>query len=133
MLLRFLVFLLRFGEGYLLVGNCRSFGESIIRFCCFFYGDLIIKEVALGKLALHECLKVLAVDLLVFHQILGYEMQLVDVLSEYRLSLLKGILNDRADLVVDLGCNVLGVAGSAAVISAEEYLVLASAVNNSME
>ena len=52
------------------------------------------------------------------------------MLSKQLLCLFKRCLDDRSDLVIDLGCDVIGIARSVAVITSEEDLMLSLTVNN---
>src|SRR4051812_31852779 len=86
--------------------------------------DLFREDRAL-VLACEEPLELILVDRLALDEDRRDLVQLVHVLTEHGERELVRLLDDAADLVVDLARDLLGVVGLSAVVAAEERLILA--------
>ena len=83
-----------------------------------------------AHIALHQAVKVGAVDLLKLVQELRHLVQLVHVLGQSGLALVVGAVDDRTNLLVDLRRDRLGVVPGVAQVAAQKDLVLVLAVDN---
>ena len=69
-------------------------------------------QLLLGSSTVHQCGKLLAVHDLVLDKEVCHKVQLVNILCQNGLGLLKRLGNDLADLFVNDGCRLTGVVGA---------------------
>ena len=98
--------------------------------CCRFGGLTVGQVIGRQGATLHQGLELFAADLLALHQHGRDLVQFGHVFGQDTAGRLVGLIHDVADLVVDLGCNRLGVAFALAEVAAQESLAGIAAVDH---